>query len=226
MTEAVLGVFAHPDDEALLAGGTLAACAAAGLDVTVVCVTAGELGGDPDTRRAELAASGEALGIARAECLGYPDGELESADEAALVRELVEMIDERPTRLLLTFTPDGLYWHPDHLAVHRFAAAAHRLAARRPWAYGATLPAGLMPRLVRELQERGLAADLWGLDPEAFGTPAESIAISIDVRPFLERKLRALRSHASQFGPAHVVSQLPDDLAAELLGKEYLVKLL
>jgi LmbE family N-acetylglucosaminyl deacetylase len=72
---------------------------------------------------------------------------------------------------------------------------------------------------------RGLPEDLWGIAPDAFGAPAESITISLDVRPFLPAKLSALRGYASQLGPGHLLSTLPDDLAEEFLGREYFVRL-
>ena len=77
----VMATFAHPDDESLLAGGTLAACAAAGEPVEVICMTQGELGpGDGNRlgarRAAELRAACAELGVTRVSCLEHRDGEL------------------------------------------------------------------------------------------------------------------------------------------------------
>ena len=55
--------------------------------------------------------------------------------------------------------------------------------------------------------------------------PTDSITISLDVRPFLPAKLAALRGYASQIGPSHLLSALPDDLAEEFLGREYFVRI-
>jgi len=239
MAGGVLAVFAHPDDESLLAGGILAACAAAGRRVAIVSMTRGERGpvDQPeladrqalgDVREAELHAAAHALGASAAECLDYPDGELADADEAQAARALALLLEHERPEVVISFSEEGLYWHPDHLAVSRFLSAALELLGNggpQAWLYGATWPEGHAGRLVSLMRARGLSADLWGLEPDAFGAPADSITISLDVRPFLAVKLAALRGYASQIGPSHLLSTLPDDLAEEFLGREYLVRI-
>jgi LmbE family N-acetylglucosaminyl deacetylase len=239
MAGGVLAVFAHPDDESLLAGGTLAACSAAGRRVAIVSMTRGERGpidghglADREAlagiREAELRAAAHALGASSAECLGYPDGELESADEQQAAQALVGLLERERPEAVISFSGEGLYWHPDHLAVSRFLSAAGELLgedAAPKWLYGATWPEGHASRLVSLARARGLATDLWGIDPEAFGAPADSITSALDVRPFLWAKLAALRCYASQIGPSHLLSELPDDLAEEFLGSEYFVRM-
>ena len=230
----VLAVFAHPDDESLLAGGTLAACASADLDVRIVSMTRGECGvnagGGADVgavREAELRAAGRVLGAISVECLDYPDGELAGADEGRAVQVLAGLLEREQPEAVISFSDEGLYWHPDHLAVLRFLTAALELLGSRValWLYGATWPEGHARRLVSRMRARGLTTDLWGLEPDAFGAPTDSITISLDVRRFLPAKLAALRSFASQIGPSHLLSTLPDDLADEFLGCEYFVRL-
>ncbi len=236
--QSVLGIFAHPDDESLVAGGTLAACANAGLDVVLVCATRGEEGpiasaslGSRATlgavREAELEAAARALGARAVECLGYPDGGVEWADPPGLVADLQRLVRRWRPAAVITFGPEGLYWHPDHVAVHGCTVAAlDGLAAEgiAPWVYYATWPQGWMMELVAALADRGLKADLWGLHPEDFGAPPASITTIRDVNPFLAAKLQALRSHASQFAPDHLFQVLPKELAAEFLGREYFVR--
>jgi LmbE family N-acetylglucosaminyl deacetylase len=239
MAGGVLAVFAHPDDESLLAGGVLAACAAAGRRVAIVSMTRGERGpieshgpGDREAlagiREAELRAAAHALGASSAECLGYPDGELASADEQRAAQALVGLLERERPEAVISFSREGLYWHPDHLAVLRFLSVASELLGEKAaptWLYGATWPEGHAGRLVSLARARGLATDLWGIDPEAFGAPADSSMSALDVRPFLSAKLAALRCYASQIGPSHLLSALPDDLAEEFLGREYFVRL-
>jgi LmbE family N-acetylglucosaminyl deacetylase len=239
MAGGVLAVFAHPDDESLLAGGALAACAAAGRRVAIVSMTRGERGpsenrdsGRPSSlatvREAELLAAADALGASSAECLAFPDGELADADERQAVHALAALLERERPEAVISFSEEGLYWHPDHLAVSRFLIAAVELLgedAAPTWLYGATWPEGHAGRLVSLARARGLAADLWGIVPDAFGAPAESITTVLDVRPFLPAKLVALRCYASQIGPSHLLSALPDDLAEEFLGREYFVRL-
>jgi LmbE family N-acetylglucosaminyl deacetylase len=239
MAGGVLAVFAHPDDESLLAGGVLAACAAAGRRVAIVSMTRGERGPTElpgftdrralgDIREGELLAAARALGASSAECLEYPDGELAGADEEQAARRLAGLLERERPEVVISFSDEGLYWHPDHLAVTRFLNAALELlgsGGAGAWLYGATWPEGHAGRLVSLMRARGLSADLWGLEPDAFGAPSHSITISPDVRPFLPAKLAALRGYASQIGPSHLLSALPDDLAEEFLGREYFVRI-
>src|SRR5207253_7616462 len=103
--ERVVGIFAHPDDESILAGGTLAACAAAGAEVIILSMTRGEQGpianpelATPETlgavRETELRSAGRALGVPTIECLDYPDGELESADANEVVADLAQRLKD------------------------------------------------------------------------------------------------------------------------------------
>jgi LmbE family N-acetylglucosaminyl deacetylase len=240
MAGSVLAVFAHPDDESLLAGGALAAFAAAGRRVAIVSMTRGERGptelsglaGGPalgDVREAELRAAARALGASAAECLDYPDGDLAGVDESQAAQALSRLLVRERPELVISFSEEGLYWHPDHLAVSRFLNAALALLGRGggapAWLYGATWPEGHARRLVSLMRARGLTADLWGLEPDAFGAAPDSITTLLDVRPFLPAKLAALHAYASQIGPSHLLSVLPDDLAEEFLGREYFVRI-
>jgi N-acetyl-1-D-myo-inositol-2-amino-2-deoxy-alpha-D-glucopyranoside deacetylase len=232
----VLAVFAHPDDESLLAGGTLAACAGAGVDVGALSLTRGELGeiADPAlatrddlgaVRAGELAAAGRALGASWTECLDFPDGSLEWAPADEVREAVAQRISDHRPRAVITFAPEGLYWHPDHLATHRLTVEAVAGASEPLWLYGATWPAGLAERLVSEVRALGLAVDLWGLDPAAFGAEEESITTVLDVRPVLAAKLAALRAHRTQLGSEHLLSTMPDEVASKLLSREYFVRL-
>jgi LmbE family N-acetylglucosaminyl deacetylase len=235
-TGGVLAVFAHPDDESLLAGGTLAACARAGLDVGLLSLTRGELGeiADPAlatrddlaaVRAGELEAAGRILGASWAECLDFPDGSLEWAAADAVRDTVAGRIAEHGVRAVITFASEGLYWHPDHLATHRLTVEAAARASEPVWLYGATWPLGLAERLVAELQARGLGAGLWGLEPAAFGAEEDAITTVLDVSDFLSAKLAALRAHRSQLNSDHLLSKIPDDLATQLLGREYFIRL-
>jgi N-acetyl-1-D-myo-inositol-2-amino-2-deoxy-alpha-D-glucopyranoside deacetylase len=181
-----------------------------------------------EIREAELLAAARALGASSAECLDYPDGELAGADEGQAAQALALLLERERPEAVISFSDEGLYWHPDHLAVSRLLDAALELlepGGAPGWLYGATWPEGHAGRLVSLMRTRGLSADLWGLEPDAFGAPSHSITISLDVRPFLPAKLKALRGYASQIGPSHLLSALPDDLAEEFLGREYFVRI-
>lgn len=226
----VLAIFAHPDDESLLAGGTLAACAAAGRSVGLLSLTRGEAGPIATAgtsrerlgaeREQELAAAARVLGAAWSFCLSLPDGELQWADRPAAQRAVADVIDRACPRLVLTFAADGLYWHPDHTATH---AIVHAAAGVVP-VLELTWPQGVLTRVVAELGRRGLPEDVWGLAPEAFGTPAAELSVALDVRRFLDTKLKALAAHRTQLDAGHALTRLPRDLAEDLLGREWLTR--
>jgi LmbE family N-acetylglucosaminyl deacetylase len=124
----LLGVFAHPDDETLCAGGTFAKYASAGAEVRVISLTKGGAGQIRDAsvatratleavRKEELDAAGKALGLAETKCLDYPDGGLSEIDSQILVRLASELLSEIDPDVVITFGPDGLTGHPDHIAV-------------------------------------------------------------------------------------------------------------
>lgn len=229
---AVVAVVAHPDDEALIAGGTLALAADAGLPTGVVSLTRGELGPISDARLADAGTLGDvraqelqdaaaALGVGWARCLRHPDGELPWVDAVAVAAELAALLRPAAPAVLLTFAPDGLYGHPDHVATREIVlAAAALLGPGGPCVYEAAWAPGVAPALVSAAAARGLPSSLWGLEPEAFGSTAAGPLTRVDVRPVMGRKLRALRAHRTQLDAGHLLAGLPEDLAAAHLGDE------
>jgi LmbE family N-acetylglucosaminyl deacetylase len=231
--ERVLGVFAHPDDESVLAGGVLAAAAAAGADVTVVCATRGESGplasgidATPETlaevREAELRAACAVLGARTVKCLGLPDGSLEDVAEQ-LASEVARLLATLSPDAVVTFGPEGLYWHQDHIAVHDAVAAALEGTSRRPAIHHLVWPHGWMSDLVEAMRGRGLAPNLWGLDPESWGSDPDANTVALDVRAHLDAKLHAIGCHASQLPPDHLFRIVPRDLAETYLGREHVL---
>ena len=235
--ESVVAVFAHPDDESLVAGGTLAACAAAGVDVVVVCATRGEWGPSAPSsvppgealgrvRVAELHAACRELGAAAVESLGYRDGEVSDYEAAEIEADLTRVIRRRRAKAVVTFGPEGLYWHPDHVAVHSVTTAAVRALDDEgvaPSLYYATWPKGHVASLLANMNGRAPDLDVWGLPAEAFGVEEDEITTVLDVRSQLEKKLRALRCHRTQLPGGNVFRRIAPDLAEGFLGREYLV---
>jgi LmbE family N-acetylglucosaminyl deacetylase len=135
----VLGIWAHPDDEAYLAGGLMARAADAGYRAACVTATRGEHG-TPDPlawpparlaalREHELRASLAVLGVGDHEFLDLPDGTCASQDERTQVDRLAEIVRRvRPTTIV-TFRPVGYTGHEDHRTISRWATAAHRRSA-------------------------------------------------------------------------------------------------
>ena len=137
----LLAVLAHPDDESLGFGGTLARYACEGIETYLVTATRGEAGrfgsvgksGDPvqvgRVREAELRAAARVLGIREVTILGYPDGGVDQVPAAIAIRAIVSHIRRLQPDVIVTFGPDGAYGHPDHIAISQFTTAAALCAA-------------------------------------------------------------------------------------------------
>lgn len=209
----LLAVVAHPDDESLACGGVLALCAQRGVRAAVLCLTRGEHRGDADpgaadaqaqVRTAELRSAAAALGVTDLVVLDYADGLLPWADASAIERDIRQAIDRLVPDVVVTFDEDGLYWHPDHVAVHeRTTAAVGNLVGRTPALYYVTMPQGRMRALVDGVAGRagsqGTGAHVLGIEePDAFGAAAPPPTHVVDVRAFARHKLEALRCHATQ----------------------------
>jgi N-acetyl-1-D-myo-inositol-2-amino-2-deoxy-alpha-D-glucopyranoside deacetylase len=234
----MLAVFAHPDDECLVAGGTLKACSERGLETIVISLTRGEQGSiaHPNlatretlgtVRESELRAACERLGVTAVECFDYPDGSLAWADATEIESVLSERIEYWQPEIIITFGPEGLYWHPDHIAVYELTKATVSSLQKEgfcPCIYYATFPDNHMTELAQRLESRGLNFNAWGLNPKAFGSTSSTITTCLDVRQYLDAKLDALNCHRTQFGKENLFASLPRDLAKEFLGWEFFVR--
>ena len=137
----LMAILAHPDDESLGFGGTLAKYAAEGIHVALVTATRGERGwrGEQDAdpgltavgqiREAELRSAATALGIDRLTFLDQIDGELAQAESGPVLARIVAEIRAFRPQVVVTFGPDGAYGHPDHIAISQLATSAVLLAA-------------------------------------------------------------------------------------------------
>lgn len=137
----LVAVLAHPDDESLGFGGTLARYAVEGVETYLVTATRGEAGrfgslgksGDPvevgRVREAELRAAADVLGIREVSILGYPDGAVDQVPSATAIRAIASHIRRIRPHVIVTFGPEGGYGHPDHIAVSQFTTAAMVCAA-------------------------------------------------------------------------------------------------
>jgi N-acetyl-1-D-myo-inositol-2-amino-2-deoxy-alpha-D-glucopyranoside deacetylase len=231
----VLAIFAHPDDESLACGGTLARLADVGARVVVLCASRGEAGSVSDpalvpdgdlgrVRARELTEAAAVLGIADVIQLNYSDGNLRWKDEPALLADIGGAIRRYHPDAVITFAEDGLYWHLDHIGVHeKTCDAVESLGADAPALYYVTLPLGVMRQLVDAAHATGSApadASLWGIAPEAFGLKAKPPGFVVDVRNWAPRKLAALRCHRTQMGKNNPIAWIGEDEARRWLGVE------
>lgn len=189
-------IAAHPDDIEFVVAGTVAKWVRAGTRARYVLVTSGDAGSqEPGITREQLArvreaeqrAAARAVGVDDVVFLGYRDGEVEPT--LALRRDLVREIRRfrpdtvicyDPTRLLIG---DRYINHPDHRAVGQAALDAIAPAAAMPLAFVELREEGLEPHRVKEV----LVASTF--EPNAW----------IDISDTIEKKIEALRQHASQF---------------------------
>jgi N-acetylglucosamine malate deacetylase 2 len=180
-----VAIFAHPDNETVLAGGMLALLSKMRIPTHIVCATRGE-GGETGSlmlsqaefgriREAELRCAAQRLG-ASVEVLGYADT-VSGADDVlypfeadfnTLVRQIIEIIRVRSASLILTHNTNGEYSHPAHQLVHRAAVTAARQV----------YPAVLLYSVAE--------------------TASQAAHFVLDVRPWSQEKLAAMECHATQ----------------------------
>ncbi len=221
----ILAVFAHPDDESLACGGLLARCADEGARVSLLCLTHGEHGPGQgggslgEIRARELADAARVLGIGSVELLDHEDGLIPWIDAARVEADILGAIHRFRPDVVVTFDEDGLYWHPDHIAVHaRTTEAVARLGADGPALLYVSMPAGSMRALVDAASSH---APLLGVgDADAFGALAPAPTLIFDATPVADRKLRALRCHRSQV-EGSALDSLGEAEAARFLGTEH-----
>ncbi|GAA0975830.1 1D-myo-inositol 2-acetamido-2-deoxy-alpha-D-glucopyranoside deacetylase [Nocardioides aquaticus] len=267
----LLLVHAHPDDETIGQGATMARYAAEGRGVTLVTCTGGEMGevlvpelahladdrdgGLGDHRRGELAAAMAELGVTDHRYLGgygtyrdsgmqwHADGHAVAADETderafwnadltEAADHLVAVIREVRPQVLVTYDQFGGYGHPDHIQAHRVATYAASLAAvtsyRRDlgeaWdvakIYWGAMSESRMRAGLRALRDAGDTTTFEGMDPDGplphFVTADDDLSAGVDGMAFIDRKMAAMRAHATQItldGPFFALSNNVGDTA-------------
>ncbi len=229
-------ILAHPDDETLAFGGALAAYAAEGVETYVLTATRGEYGwsGDAEAnpgpqalgrlREAELRAATAALGVAEISLLDYIDGELDAAPPDEVIGRIAEQICRVRPHVVLTFGHDGIYGHPDHIAISQFAAAAVVAAANAPGAHQ-----------VKKLYQRVASVEFLAAYEAAFGEltmttdgcerrgppwPAWAITTRIDARLHWRRVWDAARCHTTQLPFYERLAALPEEHHERIWGTQ------
>lgn len=230
------GVFAHPDDDTYGIAGSVAKHSASDLEIALVMTTSGEAGqiADPSlatretlasVREEEDRASWADLGFAPAtHFLRYPDGGVADVPQESLVAMYLSILQETRPDVVVTFGPEGITGHSDHIAVGAAATAAFH-AARVAGADGfrrllySCVARSSIDRFNELLRERGLPP----IDPtqpfQPRGVPDEAIGMIVDCSDVYERKLEALRRHRTQ----SELEDVPFELWRELLGSESFV---
>jgi len=232
-------VFAHPDDDAFTIGGTIA-LHAGDADVMAVLATSGEAGqiakGSVATRRtlgtvreAEARAAYEVLGAgdARIEFLRHPDGRLARRDREALVRAVTELLTGFRPDVVITFGPEGVTKHADHVTMHHVGTEAFHRA--RVWDSGGAFRRLLYVAIpwsrIRRFQAIQQAAGREPMDPHApfvpRGVDDDTIAVHVVTLPVADRVVAAIRAHRTQSGE---ILDVPESDLPEVFGQEHFVQ--
>ncbi len=242
---------AHPDDESIATGGTMARAAADGHRVVLVVATRGENGEVEEgflppgealgaRRERETLASAEVLGASRVEFLDYtdsgmigtPTNEVDGcfwrADVEEAAGRLAAILVEEQADVLTVYDDNGGYGHPDHIQVHRVGVRAAELAGT-PEVYEATMNRDDMRRMFRDLHEQGISLvdgeggpDL-GEEPD-MGVPEALLTHRVDVTGWLPAKRASMRAHASQIAESSFFLAMPDEQFSRAFGIEWLTR--
>ncbi|MFI9645728.1 PIG-L deacetylase family protein [Streptomyces sp. NPDC052040] len=235
----LLGVFAHPDDESLLAGGVLAQHAASGARTGVVTATWA-----PDTHRAaELADALEILGSGPPRMLGFADARIPESAPArprlcdapidTVVDQLVRHIRETRPDVVITHDAYGqMTGHPDHLRTHRATVIAVHAAglehhcpdAGAPWRpkalYLATYPHSSVGELAPLLARVG---------KQELSVPDDFVTAAVDVNAWLDQKWNAILAHRSEAARERslpgILARLPAPARERIISTEYFTRL-
>ena len=237
----LMAIFAHPDDEGQIAG-LMAMYASRGAEVSLVSATRGELGSTNDPslleggttaqlREKELRCVCKVLGVKNLEFLDYQEGSFHRADSEEVSGRISEIIKRVVPQVVVTFGPEGVYEHRDHVTISRLATSAFHVIRQENLSRGLQFPLKLYytayPRsLFERLRTRGIEfrINIEGAVHRIEGVPDEKITTVIDVTEFRSQKIKAFRCHRSQLRPGDFRWMIMEGTLMELLTTERLVR--
>lgn len=244
----LMAVLAHPDDESLGFGGTLARYAAEGVETHLVTATRGERGrfgaegktGDSAevgrVREAELREAASELGIREVCVLGYPDTAVDLVPARIAIQAIVSIIRRIRPQVIVTFGPDGAYGHPDHIAISQFAAAAIVCAADKGYridggAEGNSLPAHRVAKAYNlawrkakwdayQSAFRKLTSWVDGVERVAAPWPDWAVTTEIDTSRYWATVWKAVCCHRTQLSIYEKLENLTEEQHTALWGSQ------
>jgi LmbE family N-acetylglucosaminyl deacetylase len=229
-------VLAHPDDESLGTGGTLAKYAAEGVETYVITATRGERGrfgasGERAApaivgaaREAELQAAASVLGIREVTQLGFPDGGLDAVDPVHVQNVIASHLRRVKPQVVITFGPEGAYGHPDHIAISQLTTAAVVRAAGSDFAVSKLyyIAWGVETWAAYQAALKKLVATVDGVEREVVAVPDWEITTRIDASEVWATVLRAVQCHRTQVSIFRKLEELPAEHQRTLWGvQEY-----
>jgi len=202
----------------------------------------------------ELAVACEALGVTDHRFLGGPGRWRDSgmmgtpqndrpdvfwqADPDEATRALVEVLREVRPQVVVTYDSNGGYGHPDHVQAHRVTVAAVDAAADPAYApelgeswtteklYWTAIPKSVLQAGIDHLKQTG-DSTFFGVDSAddlPFGNPDDEVTTEVDARDHLDRKVAAMRAHATQIAVDGPFFALSDNVGQQAMGVEYFVR--
>jgi LmbE family N-acetylglucosaminyl deacetylase len=221
----LLVVMAHPDDETFRCGGTLALLARQGVTIQVLTATRGETGSSnplsPDerdtlalAREQELHCACAALGIEPPLLLNYNDGKLDTVAGEEAAGQVLAVMDEFRPQVIITWPPDGLSGHPDHIAVSRWVDLAfrHASAGKSKHDLAALYYVAVASSITNALGYTHLHATL-----------DDEITLTIDVLPAWDQKLAAIQCHCTQWAASPILTDTTERQRL-FLGQEHFIR--
>jgi LmbE family N-acetylglucosaminyl deacetylase len=239
-----MAIVAHPDDESLGMGGTLARYASEGIEIALLTATRGERGRNGASRstlptqlgalrEAELLAASRVLGISEVRCLGYPDGELDRVDPCSAADAIAAHIRRFRPQVILTFGPEGAYGHPDHIAISQLTTAAIVRAAHWHDTQGSD-PMDAPHQVSKfyymawtkrkwdayQAALKKLTATVDGIERQATAWPDWAVTTIIDTSSYWNTVWRAVSCHETQMSIYRNLQDISDDHHRALWGSQ------
>lgn len=238
----LLAILAHPDDESMGIGGTLAKYASEGVDTHLLCATRGERGwfGKPEEypgphalgqiRERELQAAADVLGIRSVSFLDECDGDLDRTDPVHIIARIAARIREIRPQVVITFAPDGAYGHPDHIAISQLTTTAVMAANDADYLTGMSAQ-----HQVQKLYYAAFRASENAIYREAFGElameidgvtrrsvswPDWAITTHLDTTNHWRQVWRAVLCHQTQLPGIDALARLPEERHRALWGNQ------
>jgi LmbE family N-acetylglucosaminyl deacetylase len=242
----LMAVLAHPDDESLGIGGTLAKYAAEGIATYLITATRGERGRfcdakeSPDprivgkTREGELLAAAKELGLREVQFLDYRDTELDQVDPREASGKIAAHLRRVQPHVVITFGPEGAYGHPDHIAISQLTTAAVVCAADPDFQAPGGFSQALAHR-VSKLYYMAWPKDKWdayqgalktlksrvdGVERQVNPWPDWAVTTIIDTSAFARTAWRAISCHKTQMATYKKLEHLPEEQHRALWGSQ------
>lgn len=243
----LLAVFPHPDDETLGCGTVLARCAEEGVEVHLLTATRGQMGWSGPhgsfpgaevlgrMREKELRCAAEKLGITAVHLLDYMDGQLERVGQPQLIDSVAAVIRAVRPQVVITYAQEGIYGHPDHIALAQAVSGALVSAADGSYADAQKQPAHRVAKYYAVVDSReavrrftelagAVEMEMEGQVRRHVGWEEWAITTRFDARPYFARIDGALHCHQSQFASFGRLLELPPETRMELFGEATLVR--